>query len=43
MNDKTIVVTVKGVKHYFEEDDLTSAKQKAAEFLLKLDEEGREF
>jgi hypothetical protein len=41
--NNAITVTVKGVKHEFKEDGLTSAAQMAILFLKKLDEEEREF
>ena len=43
MNSETVTVTIKGVPRYFKGDELTSAMQQAAEFLLKADEEDREF
>jgi len=36
MNSETIIVTVKGVKHYFSGDDLTSPIQEAILFLKDL-------
>ena len=43
MNSETITVTVKGVPHYFNGDELTSAAQKAILFLQNLDRIEREF
>lgn len=43
MNEKTITITVKGVPYYFNDDELTSAAQKAILFLEELDEEERVF
>jgi len=43
MSSETITVTVKGVKHYFYGDELTSAEQQAIVFLQKQDEDKREF
>ena len=43
MNEETITVTVKGVKHYFNGDAITSAKQQAILFLMELDKEERAF
>ena len=43
MDAETITITVKGVPHYFNGDELTSPAQEAIEFLQKLDEEEREF
>lgn len=36
MNSETIVITVKGVKHYFNGDELTSPAQQAILFLRDL-------
>lgn len=33
MNSKTITVTIKGVPHYFNTDELTSAGRKAIDFI----------
>lgn len=43
MNSETITVTVKGVKYYFNGDELTSSTQEAILFLLELDKQEREF
>ena len=43
MNNETITVTVKGVPHYFNGDEITSPIQEAALFLLELDKQEREF
>ena len=43
MNSETVTVTIKGVKHYFSGDELTSAEQEAIMFLKKQDEDKREF
>lgn len=37
MNKDTITVTVKGVPHYFEGDELTSPEQQAILFLKEID------
>ena len=39
MNSETIVITVKGVKHYFNGDELTSPEQQAILFLKEIDKE----
>ncbi len=43
MNSDTVTVTIKGVKHYFSGNKLTSAEQEAIIFLQKQDEDKREF
>ena len=43
MNEHTVTVTIKGVPHYFEGDDLTSPEQQAILFLQEQDKEEREF
>ena len=43
MNSETVTVTVKGVKHYFSGNELTSAEQEAIMFLQKQDKDKREF
>tara|TARA_R100000541_G_scaffold36862_1_gene44892 strand:- start:1078 stop:1209 length:132 start_codon:yes stop_codon:yes gene_type:complete len=43
MNSETVTVIIKGVKHYFNGDELTSAEQEAIIFLQKQDEDKREF
>ena len=39
MDDKTITITVKGVPHYFNGDELTSPEQQAILFLKEIDKE----
>ena len=39
MNSETIVITVKGVKHYFNGDELTSPEQQAILFLKEIDKD----
>ncbi|MCP3700560.1 MAG: hypothetical protein GY920_18910 [Aliivibrio sp.] len=39
MNSETITVTVKGVKHYFHGDVLTSAEQQAILFLKSIEKD----
>lgn len=39
MDANTITVTVKGVKHYFTGDELTSPEQQAILFLKQIDKE----
>ena len=43
MNEHTVTITIKGVPHYFNGDEITSPMQEAILFLLELDKEGREF
>jgi hypothetical protein len=43
MNSETITVTIKGVPHYFNGDELISPAQQAILFLMEVDEEEREF
>ena len=43
MNSETITITIKGVPHYFNGDELTSAAQQAVLFLQELDRQEREF
>lgn len=43
MNSKTVIVTIKGVKHYFNDDALNSAVQLALSFLIKLADKEVEF
>tara|TARA_R110000737_G_C14419579_1_gene457520 strand:- start:323 stop:454 length:132 start_codon:yes stop_codon:yes gene_type:complete len=33
MNEDTVTVTIKGVEHYFNDDELTSAGRKAIDFI----------
>lgn len=37
MNSETVTITIKGVPHYFNGDELTSPAQQAILFLQKLD------
>ncbi len=39
MNSETITVTVKGVKHFFHGDDLTSPEQQAILFLKSIEKD----
>ena len=39
MDSETITVTVRGVKHYFIGDELTSPEQQAILFLRQIEEE----
>ena len=39
MDDETITITVKGVPHYFNGDELTSPEQQAILFLKEIDKE----
>lgn len=39
MNSETITVTVKGVKHYFSGNELTSAEQEAIMFLKSIEKD----
>ena len=43
MNSETITITIKGVPHYFNGDELTSPEQQAILFLKEIDKEEREF
>tara|TARA_R100000951_G_scaffold46854_1_gene40125 strand:+ start:135 stop:266 length:132 start_codon:yes stop_codon:yes gene_type:complete len=43
MNSETITITIKGVPHYFNGDELTSPEQQAILFLMELDKEERAF
>jgi len=43
MDSETITVTVKGVPHYFNGDELTSPEQQAILFLKELDQEKESF
>lgn len=43
MDSETITVTVKGVQHYFNGDEITSPSQEAILFLMEIDKEEREF
>ncbi len=39
MNSQTITVTVKGIKHYFNGDELTSPEQQAIIFLKSINKD----
>jgi len=39
MNSETVTVTIKGVKHYFSGDELTSAEQEAIIFLKSIEKD----
>tara|TARA_R110002051_G_C8710379_1_gene495508 strand:+ start:826 stop:954 length:129 start_codon:yes stop_codon:yes gene_type:complete len=39
MNSQTITITIKGVPHYFNGDELTSPEQQAILFLRQIEEE----
>ena len=43
MDKGTVTVTIKGVPHYFNGNELISAEQEAIEFLKSQDESKREF
>ena len=43
MNEETVTITIKGVDHYFNGDDITSPMQEAILFLLERDKKEREF
>jgi hypothetical protein len=43
MNEDTVTVTIKGVPHYFNGDEITSASQQAILFLMDIDKEERAF
>ncbi len=43
MNESTVTVTIKGVPHYFNGDELTSPEQQAILFLKELDKEKEVF
>ena len=43
MDESTVTVTIKGVEHYFNGDDLTSPEQQAILFLKELDKEKADF
>lgn len=43
MNANTITLTIKGVEHYFNGNDLISPEREAIEFLIKLTESKEEF
>ena len=43
MNSETVTITIKGVPHYFNGDELISAMQQAILFLQELDYIEREF
>ena len=39
MNSETITITIKGVPHYFNGDELTSPEQQAILFLKEIDKD----
>ena len=43
MNEHTVTVTIKGVTHYFNGNEITSPAQEAILFLMAIDKEEREF
>ena len=43
MDESTVTVTIKGVEHYFNGDDLTSPEQEAILFLKELDKDNEVF
>lgn len=43
MNEDTVTVTIKGVPHYFNGDEITSPAQEAILFLMELDQLERAF
>ena len=43
MNEDTVTVTIKGVEHYFNGDEITSPSQEAILFLMEIDKEERAF
>jgi len=43
MNEETVTITIKGVKHFFNGDPLTSPMQEAIMWLMALEKEEREF
>lgn len=43
MNERTITITVKGVEHYFNGNELISPEREAIEFLQNLAKEKEEF
>lgn len=43
MNANTVTVTIKGVDHYFNGNDLISPEREAIEFLIKAAEDKEEF
>ena len=43
MDSETVTVTIKGVPHYFNGDEITSPSQEAILFLMEIDKKEREF
>ena len=43
MNSETVTITIKGVPHYFNGNELISAERQAIEFLQSLSESKEEF
>ena len=43
MNEDTVTVTIKGIPHYFNGDEITSPSQEAILFLMEIDKEERAF
>ena len=43
MSEDTVTVTIKGVPHYFNGDEITSPSQEAILFLMEIDKEERAF
>ena len=43
MNKDTVTVTIKGVPHYFNGNEITSPSQQAILFLMEIDKEERAF
>ena len=43
MSEDTVTVTIKGVSHYFNGDEITSPSQQAILFLMEIDKEERAF
>ena len=43
MSEDTVTVTIKGVPHYFNCDEITSPLQQAILFLMEIDKEERAF
>tara|TARA_R110002020_G_scaffold475890_1_gene713792 strand:+ start:44992 stop:45123 length:132 start_codon:yes stop_codon:yes gene_type:complete len=43
MDENTVTITIKGVEHYFNGNELISPEREAIEFLQKLAEDKEEF
>tara|TARA_R110002033_G_scaffold25265_4_gene58635 strand:+ start:1554 stop:1685 length:132 start_codon:yes stop_codon:yes gene_type:complete len=43
MNSDTVTIIIKGIKHYFNGNDLISPEREAIEYLTKLAEDKEEF